>query len=56
VTYVSSYSGRDLSQWSRRIRRWLKQGRDVHVYFDNDAHGAAPLNALQLIRLVNKRL
>lgn len=53
VTYASSYSDKTLSQWSRRIRLWLKQGRDVHVYFDNDALGAAPMNAMQLIRLVN---
>jgi uncharacterized protein YecE (DUF72 family) len=53
MTYASSYSGKELSQWSRRVRRWLKQDRDVHVYFDNDALGAAPLNAKQLIRLVN---
>jgi uncharacterized protein YecE (DUF72 family) len=53
VTYASSYNDKELSQWSRRIRRWLKQDRDVHVYFDNDALGAAPLNAKQLIGLVN---
>ncbi len=50
ATYASSYSARELGQWARRIRRWLKQGCDVHVYFDNDARGAAPRNALELIR------
>jgi uncharacterized protein YecE (DUF72 family) len=27
--------------------------RDVHVYFDNDAFGHAPANALRLIALVS---
>jgi uncharacterized protein YecE (DUF72 family) len=54
VTYASCYSDKALSQWSRRIRRWQKQGRDVHVYFDNDALGAAPRNALDLVALVGK--
>jgi len=52
VTYASSYSARELGQWAQRIRRWQKQGRDVHVYFDNDARGAAPRNAVELIRRV----
>jgi uncharacterized protein YecE (DUF72 family) len=34
--------------------RWQSQGRDVHIYFDNDAHGHAPLNAAQLIELIEK--
>jgi hypothetical protein len=41
----------------RRMRRiasvicsnqWLDDGRDVHIYFDNDAQGHAPWNALTL--------
>ena len=55
ATYASSYRAAELGQWARRIRRWLKQGRDVHVYFDNDARGAAPRNALELIRRVANR-
>jgi uncharacterized protein YecE (DUF72 family) len=52
VTYASAYGTKELGQWAKRIRRWLKEGRDVHVYFDNDAFGAAPRNALELIALV----
>jgi uncharacterized protein YecE (DUF72 family) len=55
VTYASSYSDKALSQWSRCIRRWTREGRNVHVYFDNDAFGAAPLNALRLIELVARK-
>ncbi|MDH3513832.1 MAG: DUF72 domain-containing protein [Gammaproteobacteria bacterium] len=54
VTYVSAYNTRELGQWARRIRRWLRQNRHVHVYFDNDALGAAPRNALELIALVRR--
>jgi uncharacterized protein YecE (DUF72 family) len=31
------------------VKRWLREARDVHVYFDNDAFGHAPRNALRLI-------
>jgi uncharacterized protein YecE (DUF72 family) len=47
--YASSYSKAALEKWATRIRRWLKEKRVVHVYFDNDAEGAAPQNALTLL-------
>jgi uncharacterized protein YecE (DUF72 family) len=47
-TYASSYGRDALRRWAARIRRWLHEGRDVHVYFDNDALGYAPRNALTL--------
>ncbi len=55
ITYASAYSQTELQSWAGRLRRWLRQGRDVHVYFDNDAFGAAPQNAMALIRLVEQR-
>jgi len=51
ATYSSAYNESELRDWATRIRRWRRQGRDVHVYFDNDALGAAPLNALRLLEL-----
>ncbi len=51
-TYASSYSRRTLSGWADKIRRWLGEGREVHTYFDNDAEGAAPYNALELLELL----
>lgn len=54
VTYASSYSDKALAQWSRRVRRWSREGRDVHVYFDNDALGAAPRNAMELASQVKR--
>jgi uncharacterized protein YecE (DUF72 family) len=51
-TYASSYTSPELAQWAERITHWLKQCKQVHVYFDNDAECAAPLNALKLKTLI----
>lgn len=53
-TYASSYSAAELSYWAERIAHWLKEGREVHVYFDNDAECAAPFNALALQEILDK--
>ena len=50
--YASSYSKASLTKWAARIRRWLGENRSVHAYFDNDAEGAAPQNALTLLELL----
>ena len=54
-TYASSYSPSELAHWADKIRPWLEQGRDVHVYFDNDAECAAPFNAQALQALLDER-
>jgi uncharacterized protein YecE (DUF72 family) len=46
-TYVSRYEDSALDWWAERIRSW--GDREVHVYFDNDAHGHAPHDALRLL-------
>jgi uncharacterized protein YecE (DUF72 family) len=46
--YASSYSKPHLCRWAADVARWLEEGREVHVYFDNDAEGAAIKNALAL--------
>ncbi|WP_455220577.1 DUF72 domain-containing protein [Kaarinaea lacus] len=53
TTYVSNYSRAKLAKLASEIRTWLKQGLDVHVYFDNDADARAPLNALSLRKLIS---
>jgi uncharacterized protein YecE (DUF72 family) len=50
--YASSYSKRSLENWASRIHTWLNEKRDVHAYFDNDAEGAAPKNALTLLEIL----
>lgn len=48
-TYASSYSDSLLDDWAEKVRKWTGEGRDVHVYFDNDAEGAAPHDAMKLL-------
>lgn len=49
--YASSYSAASLRKWCDDIDRWISEGRDVHVYFDNDAEGAAVHNAKTLLAM-----
>jgi uncharacterized protein YecE (DUF72 family) len=49
--YASSYGKPALKKWATRTCSWLRENRDVHVYFDNDAEGAAPKNALTLLEM-----
>jgi uncharacterized protein YecE (DUF72 family) len=53
TTYASNYDTHSLKKWAQHAREWLDQGRDVHVYFDNDASGHAPLNALTLAEMLS---
>ncbi len=47
--YTSGYSSRALDEWADRCRTWAADGRDVVVYFDNDARGFAPHDAVALL-------
>jgi len=47
--YASGYTDDSLDRWADRCRRWLDEGHDVHVYFDNDARGHAPHDAVRLL-------
>ena len=51
-TYESAYGERGVRPWAARVVDWLSAGYDVHVYFDNDAEGAAPYDAVELIAQV----
>lgn len=46
--YASGYSGASLDSWAERCRHWAEHG-PVYVYFDNDARGRAPYDALGLL-------
>ena len=50
-TYASAYDMAELTLWIKRVREWHRKGYDVHVYFDNDAEGAAPYDALRLLEI-----
>lgn len=47
--YHSGYSSASLDTWAGRCREWVAHG-PVYVYFDNDARGRAPHDALGLRR------
>jgi uncharacterized protein YecE (DUF72 family) len=52
--YHSGYSGASLDSWAERCRDWGRNG-PVYVYFDNDARGRAPHDALGLMRRLGLR-
>jgi len=52
--YASSYSVPHLQRWASETRRWIDEGRDVHIYFDNDAEGHAVRNALALRAMLKR--
>jgi uncharacterized protein YecE (DUF72 family) len=54
--YASGYDHAALDDWADRVAAWAHTGRDVHVYFDNDAKVRAPVDALGLERRVRALL
>ncbi len=46
--YATNYTHEQLKNDAKRIIQYLKQGKDVYVYFNNDALGYAPKNAREL--------
>ncbi len=48
--YVSGYTDAELDEWAAKVSGWRgpRSGRDVYVYFDNDAKVHAPFDALRL--------
>jgi uncharacterized protein YecE (DUF72 family) len=53
--YASSYSGGSLRRWANDAQAWCAAGKDVFVYFDNDAEGHAVANARRFAELVGRR-
>jgi uncharacterized protein YecE (DUF72 family) len=52
-TYHSRYDDEELESWARRIKAWRDESRVVYVYFDNDAEGHAPYDAMRLMALLD---
>jgi len=48
--YASGFTDESLDRWAQTCRDWMHEGHDVHVYFDNDAKGHAPFDAVRLVR------
>ena len=51
--YQGSYHESTLRDWSEKCKLWLRDGKDVYVYFDNDQNAYAPMNALRLLELLS---
>jgi uncharacterized protein YecE (DUF72 family) len=52
--YTTCYSHEELARDARRIRGYLDEGKDLFIYFNNDARGYAPANALELQELLRR--
>ena len=51
--YTDGYSDAQLRDDAKLIRGWAKRRKDVFFYFNNDAMGWAPKNALTLRKLIH---
>jgi len=51
--YASGYAPASLDRWADRVRGWRAAGQDSYVYFDNDARGRAPYDAVALLERVS---
>jgi uncharacterized protein YecE (DUF72 family) len=47
--YASGYAPASLRRWAERLAEWSDAGQDCFVYFDNDARGRAPHDAVALL-------
>lgn len=52
--YASRYSQRELEGWARYVVPLLEEGRDVYVYFNNDAFAYAVENAKELRHIIEE--
>lgn len=50
VLFASKYTDKELKELSQKIKKWLRQGLDVYIYFNNDFSGYAIENAKELLR------
>ncbi|MBM4136975.1 MAG: DUF72 domain-containing protein [Nitrospira sp.] len=53
--YATSYTTEVLKEDAKHIKAYIRQKKDVFIYFNNDAFGYAPENARELITLIQGR-
>jgi uncharacterized protein YecE (DUF72 family) len=53
--FASKYSDAELAEEAKRIKRYLRDGLDTYVYFNNDALGYAVENARTLRQMIAKK-
>ena len=54
ILFSSKYTEKELKNLAGKIKKWLKQKKDVFVYFNNDVQGFAVENAKELMALLDK--
>ena len=52
--YASGYSSRSLDRWAEKALAWRGDALDVYIYFDNDARGRAPHDAVTLLERLGR--
>jgi len=50
--YSSGYSPQEIKRDASKIEKWSEEGKDIYVYFNNDAEGWAVKNALSLSEML----
>ncbi len=53
-SYATCYNTEQLKRDAKRIKDYMKEGKDVYIYFNNDASGYATKNALELKSILQK--
>ena len=51
-SYATRYTAAQLNKDAAKIRQYLKDQKDVFIYFNNDAFGYAPTNARELMEIL----
>lgn len=54
--FATNYTTEQLKHDAKRIKEYMKQGKDVYFYFNNDAFAYAPKNAIELKTILENTL
>jgi uncharacterized protein YecE (DUF72 family) len=55
-SYATNYTTEQLKNDAKKIKEYMKLGKDVYYYFNNDAFAYAPKNALELISILESTI
>ena len=53
--YEGDYTKRQLNAWAKRFGDWMKDGKEIYCYFNNDLKGFAVKNAQTLRHILNSQ-
>ena len=51
--YQGDYTKHQLKYWAEKFHNWLKEGKEIYCYFDNDQKGYAAKNAATLQQMMS---